>query len=275
MGYYSDEVIGFRSVETKNKTDEFTFITLAKSILNKDVGIEKSIVIDFSPSFPISLYSEYLYKTFVLDYIPIFDEFIKDIGLNSISYINVDFKLDDNDKTNIIKRYKKSLVLSPFNFYKILDSYNNKYINSSLLLNLLHENGTYETEFIINREDIKYLDYYNPLTGEMFHEEFILPLDELCLFYKSFSLNPRGEIIKEEFKKNNSSECINCNRCNSSCPVDIYPQFYYHYLEADFIEEVENLLITKCTSCGICSFVCPTHLPLTGKIISYLNEREV
>ncbi len=275
MGYYSTEITDFKRVEASDKVDEFTFNSLVKSILDKKLGIEESIVIDFSPSFPISLKSENLYKTFVLDHVSIFDKFKKDIGIKSISYINVDFVLDGNDKTKIVKRYKKSLVLTPFNLYKIFDSYKNSYINSSLLLNLLHENGSYETKFIIDKADINYSDYYNPLTGEMFNEETILPIDELCLFYINHSLDKRGEIIKEDFGKQTSSDCINCNKCNNCCPVNIYPQFYYHYLEADFIEEAEGLLIIKCTSCGICSFVCPTHLPITQKIAAYLNEREV
>jgi NAD-dependent dihydropyrimidine dehydrogenase PreA subunit len=275
MGYYCDKLTNFNFTTGSQKIDEYTFVTFIKSVLDRELGIEKSIIIDFSPTFPLSLNSKKFYEIFIIVFFDLFEEFKTEMGLDFISYFNVNFDLNENDNTEVIKRSKKSLILSPFEFYKVMDSYKNSYVNRSVLINLLHSDGRYESVLSINIDKLDLSQYYDPLTGEPCNEESTFNRSEISLFHENYIIDKRGFIIEQKLVKSIPSECINCRLCNKKCPAKIFPQFYYHYLDVDFIEEVENLLITKCTSCGICSFICPVHLPLTQKITEYLKEREV
>ncbi|MGL1893029.1 MAG: 4Fe-4S dicluster domain-containing protein [Spirochaetaceae bacterium] len=272
-GFFSKGIIELKESNYKS-IEDITFSKLLFLVLNRQIGIEKSIIIDFTPSFPISLKPEYQYEIFISKHLKYFKDFLTEMGLESISYSNIDFELPEDDTTKIVKNVKKTLLLSAFSFYKLIDSYVNKHVNSSYLIHQLHDNTVCESQHIVDKSGLAFPDYYEPLSGELFNEKLNDFNYELSLVYKNYTLTDKGELIKKEFIKKAVYDCINCNLCNKNCPLNIYPQFYYHYLEADFIEDVEKLLITKCNTCGICSFVCPSNIPITQKISEYLNERE-
>jgi len=62
--------------------------------------------------------------------------------------------------------------------------------------------------------------------------------------------------------------CISCNYCEEICPAGIMPHFIHKYLYADLIEDAEQARLDLCVECGLCAFVCPSKIPLTGEFIN-------
>ncbi len=61
--------------------------------------------------------------------------------------------------------------------------------------------------------------------------------------------------------------CISCNYCEEACPVSIIPHLLYKYVKQDIIDEtLMNLHIFDCIECGLCSYVCPSKIPLARHI---------
>lgn len=57
--------------------------------------------------------------------------------------------------------------------------------------------------------------------------------------------------------------CITCNFCEEICPVGIIPHLLSSYVKKGFIDEtIMNYGIFNCIECGLCSFVCPSKIPL-------------
>ncbi len=107
----------------------------------------------------------------------------------------------------------------------------------------------------------------------LFNREYILKKDSSFLF--PFPIYNRELLIsKDKPIKKRPVSCINCNRCNSYCPEGVYPQYFYHYLDNDFIEEVEKLDVKDCTLCGVCSFICPSNLPIKTRIHNFFVSEE-
>ena len=63
-----------------------------------------------------------------------------------------------------------------------------------------------------------------------------------------------------------STACIHCGKCVSSCPMNLYPTSFTKALKIDNTDDrmarLEELSITLCMECGCCSYVCPAKLPL-------------
>lgn len=57
--------------------------------------------------------------------------------------------------------------------------------------------------------------------------------------------------------------CVRCGWCQEDCPVGIDPQALLDLYERERYAQAEGLHARACLGCGICSFVCPTELPLT------------
>lgn len=71
--------------------------------------------------------------------------------------------------------------------------------------------------------------------------------------------------------KGNQRPCVFCNFCQDVCPVSIIPHLFFHHVKNDFIDEtIMNLGIFNCIQCKLCSFVCPSKIPLAD----YIKEGE-
>jgi len=61
--------------------------------------------------------------------------------------------------------------------------------------------------------------------------------------------------------------CITCNYCEEVCPVSIIPHLLSKYVRAGMADEtLTNFKIFNCIECGLCSFVCPSKIPLANDI---------
>jgi Na+-translocating ferredoxin:NAD+ oxidoreductase RnfC subunit len=61
--------------------------------------------------------------------------------------------------------------------------------------------------------------------------------------------------------------CVFCNFCREACPVALEPHFLYHHVKKNMIDE--SLLrygIFNCIDCNMCSYVCPSKIPLAAEI---------
>lgn len=62
------------------------------------------------------------------------------------------------------------------------------------------------------------------------------------------------------------TECIRCSRCISACPVDLHPILIFNAIEKGDMERARRLYMADCFACGICSYVCPSGIPLAETI---------
>jgi electron transport complex protein RnfC len=62
------------------------------------------------------------------------------------------------------------------------------------------------------------------------------------------------------------TKCIRCSRCISACPLDLYPILIFNAIEKGNMKRAERLYYTDCFACGICSYVCPSGIPLAETI---------
>ena len=69
-------------------------------------------------------------------------------------------------------------------------------------------------------------------------------------------------LAKSEVNTGVSRACIRCGSCVKSCPVGLEPLNLYKLLRQDNVVQARNDGLDFCIGCGICSFVCPSRLPL-------------
>ncbi|MHC4940148.1 MAG: electron transport complex subunit RsxC [Planctomycetota bacterium] len=57
--------------------------------------------------------------------------------------------------------------------------------------------------------------------------------------------------------------CIKCGHCLDACPVFLDPQQLGNLARAQRYEEMTQHHLMDCMLCGCCSYVCPSHIPLS------------
>lgn len=62
------------------------------------------------------------------------------------------------------------------------------------------------------------------------------------------------------------TDCIRCSRCIGACPLDLHPILIFEAIEKGDVERAKRLHLTYCIGCGICSYECPSGIPLAGTI---------
>jgi len=62
------------------------------------------------------------------------------------------------------------------------------------------------------------------------------------------------------------TDCIKCSKCISACPLRLYPILIFEAMEKGDIERAKRLHFDDCFGCGICSYVCPSVIPLARAI---------
>ena len=67
--------------------------------------------------------------------------------------------------------------------------------------------------------------------------------------------------------------CIFCIFCQEVCPAGIIPHLLYRYVERDLVDEsFMSLGAFGCMGCDLCSYVCPSKIPV-AKFIKAGQEK--
>jgi len=74
-------------------------------------------------------------------------------------------------------------------------------------------------------------------------------------------------IQKEHIASNFVASCTNCAHCVTNCPARISPKAVARHVKSDKILRARKAGLDSCVTCGLCSKVCPSGLPLFSNII--------
>lgn len=70
------------------------------------------------------------------------------------------------------------------------------------------------------------------------------------------------------------SQCINCGKCVSVCPVNLQVNLLARYSEFSLFDKCAALEVDFCVECGVCAYVCTAGRPLVQFIQLALSELE-
>lgn len=66
----------------------------------------------------------------------------------------------------------------------------------------------------------------------------------------------------------NPDPCIRCGWCVEGCPVHIHPAALLEAMQRDDMDLADDAGLHACIDCGVCSYICPSRLPLLTGIRS-------
>lgn len=69
-------------------------------------------------------------------------------------------------------------------------------------------------------------------------------------------------LTKAEITEPETQACIRCNSCVGACPVGLLPLEMASRIRVNQLDAAVDLGLKDCISCGSCSFVCPSNIPL-------------
>ena len=70
-------------------------------------------------------------------------------------------------------------------------------------------------------------------------------------------------VMREPARPDPVTPCIHCDRCASSCPMNLYPARVEGAIRHGYYDALESMNVSYCMECGSCSYVCPAKRPLT------------
>ncbi len=65
--------------------------------------------------------------------------------------------------------------------------------------------------------------------------------------------------------------CIFCNACVLSCPINLEPIKLVDFIQNQEFDKAEEYYIKECIQCNICTYICPSFIPLGSIINSYIK----
>ncbi len=87
-----------------------------------------------------------------------------------------------------------------------------------------------------------------------------LPSDD-CILTKTVT-----SIIVKDKQEEDENPCIRCGSCVLSCPVNLEPVSIMNAVKAVDKEGIKKLNPGKCIECGLCSYVCTSHIRVTDYV---------
>jgi electron transport complex protein RnfC len=69
-------------------------------------------------------------------------------------------------------------------------------------------------------------------------------------------------LSKREIRDAAITNCIQCGKCVSACPLGLAPTTLHKYIEHTRYEDAKAEGLLDCKECGCCAFTCPAHIPL-------------
>jgi electron transport complex protein RnfC len=69
-------------------------------------------------------------------------------------------------------------------------------------------------------------------------------------------------LTADELKTDPEQACIRCANCVSVCPVGLRPLDMANSIRSNQLDAAVDLGLKDCISCGCCSYICPSNIPL-------------
>ncbi|MGK9476220.1 electron transport complex subunit RsxC [Melioribacter sp. OK-6-Me] len=69
-------------------------------------------------------------------------------------------------------------------------------------------------------------------------------------------------LTEKEASRTQESNCLNCGKCLSVCPLNLAPTRLYKFTRFNKLEEAIDMGIQSCMECGTCTYNCPAGIPL-------------
>lgn len=96
-----------------------------------------------------------------------------------------------------------------------------------------------------------------PMMGNtVFYDEAVVTKTTGCILL----------LTADEAFTGESTQCINCAKCASVCPMNLLPMQFDALARKGMYEETERLGINYCIECGSCAFVCPAKRHIVQSI---------
>ena len=89
------------------------------------------------------------------------------------------------------------------------------------------------------------------------------------IFRKNANVYTEYKIVIDTYKDN---PCQKCLRCSSICPAELYPFMLSAIAEQGNLKDAVQLNLDKCIECGLCSYACPSDIPLMHNIVKLKKE---
>jgi ferredoxin len=216
------------------------------------------------------------------------------VGLSDFTHVDVKGAVYRNTQP----RGRQGIRLDLFEFSRLLTAARDGKVSSGLLLSIFRDPGNVHSFFLPegisldrlpeSNKDLYSGEMYEPYTGKSYN-----PGDELSGASEhalvstdsQYCASPGGvqpfafpwfdrKIAMRKGVKAESLEqpCINCLACGDHCPADLSPSVLYHQILKGGLHDTPALDLFACTGCGLCSFVCPSGLPLCNEITDAIDK---